>query len=508
MNPLQKLLTRLNAWALGGAQPQNSYDAGSTTGKRTKGWIPSGAGPRSVLNGSLPILRNRSRDQVRNNPLIARGINALVTSEVGTGIIPRSRTPNDRLRAAINDLWNESAPQMDADGVLDFYGLESLASRTRRVAGEAFVRRRRRSARDGLVVPLQVQVLEPEFVPADLNRTLDNGNEIHAGIEFDRRGRRVAYHMYREHPGDGKGFGGSSMSNLIRVPAADVIHHFMPMRPGQIRGEPDPASILLSARDFRDYQDAELVRKKTRAPFTAFLKRQQVFSDADLDPLTGLPKDISDEALAEITMAPGTILTGLPGEELILFDGDKTGDNYADYMRQQLLQQAAGLNLPYELMTGDWSKVNDRLVRVVLNEFHRYIESVQDHYMVHQVCAGVWAWWLDAAILAGALRAPGYATRRSEIRLCEWRPQGWQFVHPLQDVQAKLLAIGGGLTSRQAEVAKSGWDVEQIDEQNREDQERSADLGYTFSTALPTGKDADAGGEPSNEPENPEEPDE
>lgn len=496
----EKFKGKLAAWALG--QAQNSYDAAGHEGRRVRGWRPSGSGPRTTVNNNLATLRNRSRDQIRNNGMIAHGVTSLVTNEVGTGIVPRSRVQEESLRQEIDALWSYSAPEMDADGILDVYGIQSLASRTRRAAGEVFLRRRRRSAADRLHVPLQVQVLEPEFVPLGLNRKLPNGNEIVAGIEFDRRGRRVAYHMYREHPGDGHT--GFSSDNLLRIPARDVCHHFMPLRPGQIRGEPDAVASLLSARDLSEYQDAELVRKKTRAPFTGFLSRAAVDHTEDVDPLTGLPRDVEDD-LPNITVSPGMFLTGIPGEQLTLFDGDNTGEGYADFMRQQLLQQAMGLNLPYELLSGDWSQVNDRLVRVVLNEFHRYIESIQDHYMVHQVCGTMWNWWMDAAVLGNALKVSGYAKRRPELLLCEWRPQGWQYIHPVQDVEAKLMAIAGGLTSRQAEVAKSGWDVAEIDEQNREDQARSADLGYSFGAAKPAPEQESAELESDDEEDNSDE---
>ena len=478
MNIYQRMLTRLNAWAgMPRSQPLNSYDAAGKTGRRVANWLPGASGPKSTVNNNLTTLRNRSRDQIRNNGLISHGIQSLVTNEVGTGIVPRSRVADEGRRQEINDLWNRSAREFDADQMLDIYGIQALASRTRRAAGEVFIRRRLRSARDGLNVPMQLQVLEPEFVPLHMNETMPSGNEICAGIEFNKRGQRVAYHMYRHHPGDQQG--GFDQDKMLRISARDVIHHYCPNRPGQVRGEPDAVASLLSARDFRDYQDAELVRKKTRAPFTGFLKRQQVLHDEEVDPLTGLPKDLEDD-LPSLNVSPGMILTGLPGEEMYLFEGDNAGEGYADYMRHQILSQAVGMHLPYELMSGDWSQVNDRLVRVVLNEFHRYIESVQDHFMVHQVCGQVWRWWIDRAVLSGALKAPGYATDQQEYQLCEWRPQGWQFIHPVQDVESKLMSIGGGLTSRQAEVAKSGWDVEDIDEQNREDQERSADLGYDF----------------------------
>ncbi|WP_163070242.1 phage portal protein, partial [Acinetobacter nosocomialis] len=67
-------------------------------------------------------------------------------------------------------------------------------------AGECLVRRRKRFSSDGLPVPMQLQVLEADFL--DEARSGKNGkNEIIQGVEFDPVGRRVAYWLFDEHPG-------------------------------------------------------------------------------------------------------------------------------------------------------------------------------------------------------------------------------------------------------------------------------------------------------------------
>lgn len=98
----------------------------------------------------------------------------------------------------------------------DFYGLQALACRAMFDGGECLIRLRPRRPEDGLTVPLQLQLLEPEHLPITLNRNLSSGNQVHAGIEFDALGRRMAYHPYRSHPEDGRlapmsGQGGSTL---------------------------------------------------------------------------------------------------------------------------------------------------------------------------------------------------------------------------------------------------------------------------------------------------------
>ena len=77
-------------------------------------------------------------------------------------------------------------------------------------------------AGDGLTVPLQLQMLPAEMLPLEQTGTAANGNAIRQRIEFDRIGRRVAYHFFRRHPDDSTDPG--LAGEVVCVPAAEVIH--------------------------------------------------------------------------------------------------------------------------------------------------------------------------------------------------------------------------------------------------------------------------------------------
>src|SRR5690606_41473111 len=81
-------------------------------------------------------------------------------------------------------------------------GQQALISRMVEESGECFIRLRYRRPEDDLVVPLQLQVLPPEFVPIERNFRTRSGNAVRAGIEFNSIGQRVAYWMYKENPGE------------------------------------------------------------------------------------------------------------------------------------------------------------------------------------------------------------------------------------------------------------------------------------------------------------------
>lgn len=480
-------------------RPRASYEAGMG-GRRLSRWYPGDRGPNDAILHDLITLRNRSRDSVRNNAWIKRGVNTWVSNEIGCGIIPHSQATDETFRKAADALWKDWVKVADADGQQNFYGMLSMAVRNRIDAGECFLRIRLRPRDFGLPVPFQLQGLEPEFCPIEENRTINNGRIVRAGVEFDAIGKRTAYYMYRSHPSDP--FLGNITSTLVPVPADMVIHHYTPLRFGQIRGVPWTVQALIKAKDFDEYDDAELVRKKGRSEYTGFIKQSNFPDEAqwNFNPMTGEAVDRDSNNLPIFDIEPGSFVFGLPGEEPVFFDGDNTGSGYADFVRQQLMGVAASLDIPYELLSGDMKGVNDRLMRVLLNEFHRILEQTQWLITIPQICRPVWEWFIDLAVLTGKLYAPDYAMNREDYLAVMWSPHRWPYIHPLQDVQAKKLEIESGLNSQTGAAAEMGELAEEIDEQNAADRKRHEELGLKYATDEATGTvmDPTAGNEEGN----------
>ena len=468
---------------------RNAYEAGST-GRRLKIWQPGRVGPNDSVLRDLSILRDRSRDSVRNNAWIKKGVNSWVSNEIGTGIIPRAISSNQDFNKACDALWERWTKFADADGILEFHGMTSLSTRTRLQAGELFWRRRLRSPDDGLPVPLQFQLLEPDFCPITHNQFFQPGRRIRAGIEFDGIGRRRAYWMYKSHPGDSFFF--SDGLDLVPVPAPTVFHHYAPLRPGQIRGVPWTIQSLIKSHDFDEYDDAELIRKKNRASYTGVIRRQNYGEDDyKFDPFTGESLERDKNEVPMMNVEPGSMPALLPGEDITMFDGDTSGSGYSDFVRQQLLGAAAGMDIPYEFFTGDMAKVNDRVMRVIINEYHRILEQSQWHLTVPQVSQPVREAFIEVAVLSGALDAPGFENNREDYFATAWGPPRWDYLHPVQDVEADGLEIKLGLSSRKRKVAERGESVEEIDRENAEDKERADSLGLKYETEI---QNADTGG--------------
>jgi lambda family phage portal protein len=450
------------------------YDAAGT-GRRMRGWNPASSGPNRAITG-LQKIRDRARDAVRNDWTGKSGVQHWKTNLIGTGIVPRAKRITDlKKKQRYADLWDAWCKVSDADCVLNFYGQQSLAVGAWLEAGEVFARLRYRRASAGMQVPLQVQLIEAEYVPmldADNWPGMPVGNRIRSGIELDNSGQRVAYWVYREHPQD-YFTQNIDVSKLLRVPASQMRHIFEPERPGQLRGVPNFAAVLARLRNVADFDDAVLERQKLANLFMAFIKKNLPTSGDGIDPLTGMPiqYNMQGEPLAALT--PGLMQELLPGEEVQFANPPEAGTTYADYMRQQNLGTAAGQGMPYELMAGDIQNVSDRTLRVVINEFRRYAEQRQWQVVIPMLCQPVREAWVDQAVLAGEIDMAD----ADDCKRVEWSPQGWQYIHPVQDAQGKQIEVDAGFRSRSSVIAERGDDPEQVDAERAADQERADKLG-------------------------------
>lgn len=454
---------RVGAW-VGGFGVPGGFDATSGQ-RRLKGFVTSRAHVNALIAASGPEMNARARWLVRNNGYAANAIESWAANTVGDGISPNSSIAQASRKDAVQRLWLAWTDDADAEGLTDFYGLQRRASREVFMTGEVFLRFRPRRLEDGLVVPLQVQLLPSEMLPLSHNAVDGNGNVIRQGIEFDRVGRRVAFHFLRRHPGDSTDPGLSG--ETVRVPASDVLHVIDPVEAGQLRGVSRFAPAIVKLFLLDQYDDAELDRKKVAAMYAMF-----VTSPAPDNPLA--PPD------EEYEVAPGQVVRLDPGEDVTVSAPADSGSTYEPFQYRTLLQISAALGIPYGYLSNDGAKGNFSNSRLSLIEFRRRVSAWQHSVMVFQMCRPVWARFMDTAVLAGALRLPGYDRRRSEYLACNWLPTKWDWVDPLKDANAEIAQIEAGLKSRTQAIAERGYDAEQVDAEIARERDREKRLGLDF----------------------------
>lgn len=443
------LLGRL-AGAFGGrrrAEPApaaRAYDA-AQRGRGTDGWIAVGSSADAEVAAAGSVLRDRMRDLVRNDALAAKAVQVLVSNIVGTGIRPRAAGPDPAANRAADEVWRRWSQQADADGHTDFHGLTALAVREMIEGGEVLARRLRRRASDRLPVPVQIQLLEADHLDGSRSEVRADGSRIVQGIEYDAAGRRRAYWLLPEHPGDAFGLARGTRESQ-RVDAAQVAHLFERQRV-QNRGVPWGVPAIRALRDLGDWQVAELKRKKIEASVVGF-----VFG-ADEEQSSIAPAVLDADGNRVEQFEPGLIAYVRHGKDVKFNSPGSTAGIY-EWNRVQQHIIAAGFRVPYELLTGDLSQVNFSSSRVGLNEFRRMVEAVQWHTVIPQFCAPVWRWVMEAAWTAGLVPDPDIPA--------EWGPPRFESVNPLQDVTADILEVRAGFSTLAQQIARRGYDPQEV----------------------------------------------
>jgi lambda family phage portal protein len=181
-------------------------------------------------------------------------------------------------------------------------------------------------------------------------------------------------------------------------------------------------------------------------------------------------------------LEPGTMQELLPGEDVKSPVVPETSD-YSNFMQTELRRFAAAVGITYEMLTGDYSKVNYSSARVALLEFRRQAEQFQTQILVDQFCQPVLEKWMNEAVLCGALELPDdYVKDPTVYSACTWIPDGYQWVDPLKEVQAAMTAVRAGFTSRSMVIRQNGFDPEIVDGQIAEERKREQALGIVMDT--------------------------
>ena len=431
-----------------------NFDAASN-GRRVKGWKAPATDADAASLAGRATLRQRARDMIRNAPF-ARRAQAVVTNNiVGSGIAPSLTGGRARQREAaakvILPFLNSVA--LDAHRRLNLRAMQTVVANAVFESGEVLVLRRTLRpadvARDRL--PLAVELLEIDHLcPTVFSR---GKNEVRDGIEYDAQGVAVAYHLYETHPGAATR---RVDLRVRRVPASDILHIRRVDRPGQGRGVPWLAPVMIPLGEMRDYQEAQILKQKISALLAGVVEAGD----------GGVPEGQSGlEALA-----PGAFVYTEQGEKVIFTDPPAVND-YDAVMRLGLSAVAMGIGITYESLSGDLGRVNYSSMRAGRLEMDANIQTWQEQILIGQFCEGVGRWALDAYRLTkgDTLRPMAFA----------WTAQRRPLIDPVKEIPSILKKVKGGLSSLSREQRAMGLDPDEIARERAEDQERLAPFEAT-----------------------------
>lgn len=341
---------------------------------------------------------------------------------------------------------------------------------------------------------IQVQILDPEHLDENYNQELQNGNTVIQGVEVDKDGKPVAYHILSKNPSDTFSAGG----DRVRFEARDVIHIFDMERTSQTRGYSWFANVIRSLHQLTEFRQTVLLQARLNAANSRYLKPTK----PDAAPLQGAfvapePANETDEEredrLAYEAMMkygdfvkkviPGAIEILPEGWEVENLEWKNGSQSLQEFQKAVLRGIASGLGVSYGNLANDTSDVNystSRFISLVDNEFYRGIQQMIADEFVNRL----YDEWLDMQLLINKwdLNLPVYRFEKfSNVRIT---PPKFGTIDPKLDAEADILEYENNIVSLSEIVEKRGRSLEDVLKQKQQDNKLLAKYGMTAKDVL------------------------
>lgn len=441
-----------------GQNVRASYE-GASTSRLWSNWFASLLSPDAEQKGTRRDLRARARELVRNNEWASGFVSEVVNNVIGPDGIQlqakirsgRDGLLNKSVNFAIEDAWKEWGTPTETcfNGRDGFVDVEDLAIRTLATDGEVFIRTAKGFPN---TFGYAIQLIDADLVDESYNRSPGvGGNEISEGIEYNENGRAVAYHIFKRHPADNV----AGSRDRVRVDATEIIHLFVPMRPGQRRGVTWFAPVLASVKMLDGYEEAEMVAARIAASKMGWIVNKSAEAIAAYEP----PKPGETDEPKVMNVSPGSIGELAPGQEFQGFDPTHPNGAFKEFTSTILRGIARGLGVSYHTLTGDLTGANYSSLRAGLLPERDHWRKLQ-RWLSVRLHRRIYREWIGQALLTGALSLDGRVG--SNYFAVDWKPRGWKWVDPENDLNALEMEIALGINSRTRACAERGADFEEI----------------------------------------------
>lgn len=459
MQLFDKILSRLG---YARQAPRRSYDIARVDRLSSSFLAPVSTGD-AELRYALATARARSRELERNNDYARKYLSMCEVNVVGRAgftLQNKAKDPGGRLDKLANDIiewewyrWGRKG-SCTVDGRLSWLGVQKLFIRTVARDGEFLARKIR-----GFNNPWRfaLQILEADVLDEGYNVEAGNGrNKIRMGIEYDEWDRPVAYHLRKKHPGDGyTTIASGSNKEHIRVPAAEIIHCYVPERSTQGRGVPWMHTAARRINQIGEYEYAEVIAARLGASKMGFYQKT--------DP-TGMGQYVADETDSvgnPISHAEAGVFEKLPpGWEFKSFEPDHPTTQFGAFVKSSLRGVSAGLGVSYNSLANDLEGVNYSSMRVgAIDERDNWktIQAWMTEYFLDQV----FSTWLEMLLLTSRTSLP--YSKYEKFNAPEWRGRIFDWVDPEKDIEAELKCVRAGWKSeRQVVLERFNMDLEDL----------------------------------------------
>lgn len=446
----------------------------------TSDWAPSSSSSDAEIVTSQRVLRNRSRQLIRDNEYAKNLQRVIVTNVIGTGVGMQSVIKNswdnlhvqynDKVQEAWHDWWKD-AEQVHTAGLMNGPDIERYLMGNIFESGEGLTRFVQQPFGRSKI-PLALELVESDrLMDQWTQRTLPGGAVVRMGVEMDQWHRPTGYWLWPVHPGDWQ-FATFSPSAFIRVPAAELCHLYVIDRWPQSRGVPWMAAAMRRLNDMGGYEHAEIVAARGAAAIMGFVTSPEPPSPDDIE--NG--KRVDD-------MEPGQIRHLLPGESFTGFNPARANAAIEPFLRIMLRAACASIGVSYEAGSRDVSNTNYSSIRAAELQ-DRDLYRVIQHWYIGRFRMRLHREWMTAAVLAGVLKIDDFFSNEQKYLKAYFKPRGWSWIDPVKEVGAYVTAVRSGFmtVTDVIEQTAGGKDAHVMFNHRRAELDEMAELDLVFDT--------------------------
>ncbi|MCU7839763.1 MAG: phage portal protein [Candidatus Thiodiazotropha sp. (ex Troendleina suluensis)] len=464
---------------------------------------------RSADADLLPDMRtmvSRALDQSRNYPMVSGANQIHLDNIIGSGL-RLSAKPDYRwlgLDAEWAAEWSRDVELffrnyvedpdcwIDASRRLTFGAMLGLAYRQYLTTGDILASTEWLPRRNA-ALSTAIQMIDPARLSNP--HGLADANKLRGGVEMDRMGAPIAYHIRSAMEGDNWFYGADTyswkrVSRETKWGRAKIIHIFEQERPGQSRGKSRLASVIAKGYGLEKFHDVSLEASIINSMYAAVIETEFNFAQAaqalDATDLASAANGVlsSQQAFQKgsqaVQMGGVKIPHLYPGERFNFMPSNHPGPNFAEFEKAFNRHMAAGQNLPYEMYARDYSETNYSGARAGLQEAWKFFTSRRE-LIGGRFATQVYTLVLEEGIDKGHIKlppgSPDFYQGKAAYTRCRWIGPGKGQIDPLKESKADELEMDMGTLTLEEACARRGLDWQENLEQIAREQAFKEQMG-------------------------------
>lgn len=406
----------------------------------------------AAIYGAGSSLRAQARYLEENHDL-ARGLLTTMVNNIigpaGITVEPQPRradgTLHEPLAADIRKIMDDAGERPEVTWEHDDARMQRMVCRTWLRDGEALAQILEGNVPrldHGTVLPFSLELLEPDFLPLDLE---DAGRGIVQGVQKNAWGRPTGYWVYKRHPG--RLFMPFQIETKL-IPAERMLHVKMTDRLHQTRGVSVFASVLTRVEDIKDYEESERIAARVAAAMTAYIKKgtPDLYGSADYS---------SEKAgTRNFKMSPGLVFDDLqPGEEVGTIDSSRPSALLTDFRGAMVRMVAAGAGATYSSIARDYNGTYSAQRQELVEGYVGYRVLGAD--FATQFVRPIYRRRLQLALALGIVRLPGDVDRDTLLD-ASYHSHAMPWIDPKKEADGLETLARAGFESEEAIMRSRG----------------------------------------------------